>query len=115
MTEIHEQELHEFMRLKHHSHGLKNQHFSEFPLFRDQGVGGSNPLSPTNLLKINKLRDMKTERTPGQSSRGSDQGSICPYLLKYLRAELRGDSSVREPGFTKKVYILAAIDPGTSC
>ena len=27
MTEIDEKELHEFMRLKHHSHGLKNQHF----------------------------------------------------------------------------------------
>ncbi len=52
MTEIHEQELHEFMRLKHHSHGLKNQHFSEFPLFRDQGVGGSNPLSPTILSLV---------------------------------------------------------------
>jgi hypothetical protein len=25
MTEMNEQELHEFMRLKHHSHGLKNQ------------------------------------------------------------------------------------------
>jgi len=27
MTENDEQELHEFMRLKHHSHGLKDQHF----------------------------------------------------------------------------------------
>ena len=27
MTEMTEQELHEFMRLKHHSHGLKNQQF----------------------------------------------------------------------------------------
>jgi hypothetical protein len=26
MTESDEQELREFMRLKHHSHGLKNQH-----------------------------------------------------------------------------------------
>ena len=26
MTEMNEQELHELMRLKHHSHGLKNQH-----------------------------------------------------------------------------------------
>lgn len=28
MTEIDEQELHEFMRLKRHSHGLRNQHLS---------------------------------------------------------------------------------------
>jgi hypothetical protein len=28
MTESDEQELHEFMRLKHHSNGLKNQHLS---------------------------------------------------------------------------------------
>jgi hypothetical protein len=27
MTEMNEQELHEFMRLKHQSYGLKNQHF----------------------------------------------------------------------------------------
>jgi len=27
MTEMNEQELREFVRLKHHSHGLKNQHF----------------------------------------------------------------------------------------
>jgi hypothetical protein len=52
MSESDEQELHEFMRLKHHSHGLKNQHFGEFPLFRDQGVGGSNPLSPTNPFRV---------------------------------------------------------------
>jgi hypothetical protein len=26
MSEINQQELHEFMRLKHHSHELKNQH-----------------------------------------------------------------------------------------
>jgi len=38
MTEIDEQELHEVLRLKHHSHGLKNQYFGEFPLFRDQGA-----------------------------------------------------------------------------
>jgi len=50
MTEIDEQELHEVLRLKHHSHGLKNQYFGEFPLFRDQGVGGSSPLSPTILF-----------------------------------------------------------------
>jgi len=52
--------------------------------------------------------------TPRLSTRGSDQGSICPHLLKYLRAELWRDSSVRQPGFTKKVYILSDIDPGTS-
>jgi hypothetical protein len=28
-------------------------------IVRDQGVGGSNPLSATNLLKINQLLDMK--------------------------------------------------------
>ena len=39
------------MRLKHHSHELKNQQLGKFPLFRDQGVGGSNPLSPTNYLQ----------------------------------------------------------------
>src|SRR5260370_37441653 len=55
---------------------------------------------------------MKTGMTPRPRARGSDQGSVSPYLLKYLRAELCGNSSVREPGFTKKVYILAAIDPG---
>jgi hypothetical protein len=27
MTEMNEQELRDFVRLKHHSHGLKNQHF----------------------------------------------------------------------------------------
>ena len=37
------------MRLKHHSHELKNQQLGKFPLFWDQGVGGSNPLSPTNF------------------------------------------------------------------
>ena len=46
-----EQEWREFMRLKHHSHGLKNQHLGCFSLFRDQGVGGSNPLSPTNYFQ----------------------------------------------------------------
>src|ERR1700730_9048108 len=43
MTENDEQELHEFVRLKHHSHGLKNQQLGKFPLFRDQGVGSSHP------------------------------------------------------------------------
>ena len=57
---------------------------------------------------------MKIGMNPWLSYQGSDQVSICPYLLKDLRAELRGDSSVRETGFTKKVYILAAIDPGIS-
>ena len=51
MTESDEQELREFMRLKHHSHELTNQQLGQFPLFRDQGVGGSNPLSPTNSFK----------------------------------------------------------------
>ncbi len=47
-----EQELREFIRLKRHSHELKNQQLGQSSLFRDQGVGGSNPLSPTILLKI---------------------------------------------------------------
>jgi hypothetical protein len=51
MTGSAEQELREFMRFKHHSHELKNQQLGKFSLFRDQGVGGSNPLSPTNLLQ----------------------------------------------------------------
>jgi hypothetical protein len=52
MNESVEQELREFMRLKHHSHGLKNQHLGGFPLFRDQGVGGSNPLSPSICFNL---------------------------------------------------------------
>ncbi len=51
ITEKDGQELREFMRLRHHSQGLKNQHLGCFPMFRDQGVGGSNPLSPTNLFR----------------------------------------------------------------
>ena len=47
MTEKHEQELREFMRLKHHSNGLKNQQLGRFSLFRDQEAAGSNPASPT--------------------------------------------------------------------
>jgi hypothetical protein len=53
--ENNEQELREFMRLKHHSHELKNQQLGKFPLFRDQGVGGSNPLSPTNPLPMSRV------------------------------------------------------------
>ncbi len=45
-----EQELREFVRLKHHSRELKRHHLTQSSLFRDQGVGGSNPLSPTNLF-----------------------------------------------------------------
>jgi hypothetical protein len=45
-----EQELREFMWLKHHSHELKNQQLGKFSLFRDQEGGGSNPLSPTNIF-----------------------------------------------------------------
>jgi len=36
MTETDEQEWRELMQLKHHSHGLKNQHLGWFSLFRDQ-------------------------------------------------------------------------------
>jgi hypothetical protein len=46
-----EQELREFVRLKHHSHELKRHHLAQSSLFRDQGVGGSNPLSPTNSFQ----------------------------------------------------------------
>src|SRR6266436_9342360 len=46
-----EQELREFIRLKRHSHELKNQQLGQSSLFRDQGVGGSNPLSPTNSFQ----------------------------------------------------------------
>jgi hypothetical protein len=48
MSESDEQELHEFMRLKQHSHRLKNSTLWPISVFRDRGVGGSNPLSPTN-------------------------------------------------------------------
>ena len=46
-----EQEICEFVRLKHHSHELKRHHLANCSLFRDQGVGGSNPLSPTNSFQ----------------------------------------------------------------
>src|SRR6266481_5054963 len=51
-----EQELREFIRLKRHSHELKNQQLGQSSLFRDQGVGGSNPLSPTIFSNTYKLR-----------------------------------------------------------
>ncbi len=49
-------------------------------------------------------------------TRGSEVQILSPrpFQIKDLRAELGRDSSVRETGFTKKVYILAAIDPGIS-
>jgi hypothetical protein len=56
MTEKAEQELHEFVRLKHHSHGLKNQHFGEFSLFRDQETMGSNP-SPRTMFSMTCIID----------------------------------------------------------
>jgi hypothetical protein len=51
MTVVAEQELREFVRLKHHSREFRNQQLSYFLLFRDQGVGDSNPLSPAIIFK----------------------------------------------------------------
>jgi len=44
-------------RLKHHCKRLKTFSTTPESLFRDQGVGGSNPLSPTNLLVNQRLAD----------------------------------------------------------
>ena len=41
-------------------------------MVRDQGVGGLNLLSPTILLKIKQLRDMKNWKTPRARTRKSD-------------------------------------------
>ena len=62
------------MRLKHHSHGLKNQYCGKFPLFRDQGVGGSNPLSPTihsTLLQVieNASSKLSANALPGRNEK----------------------------------------------
>ena len=53
---------------------------------------------------------MKTRLTPRSSARGSDFRSPRLYLLKDLRAELRGHQARKESGFTKRVYVLSAID-----
>jgi hypothetical protein len=72
MTDSELQEWREFMRLKHHSHGLKNQQLGQFSLFRDQGVGGSNPLSPTNSNQA--LTDLTRNR-------GFTKGFTFPQAL----------------------------------
>jgi len=47
--------------LKHHCKRLKTFGTTPEYLFRDQGVGGSNPLSPTNSFQ--SLRFSQTPRT----------------------------------------------------
>jgi hypothetical protein len=42
------------------------------PMREIKGVGGSNPLSPTNLLLINNLQAIKSGMTPRLSTRESD-------------------------------------------
>src|SRR5258708_238924 len=54
-------------------------------LVRDQGVGGSNPLSPTNFLLINNLQGIKSGMTPRASARESDFVKSRSHLIKELR------------------------------
>jgi hypothetical protein len=106
MTEIVEQELREFVRLKHHSHELKNQQLGQSSLFRDQGVGGSNPLSPTNLLTSQQFAGYEKWDEP----LGWDQGirfvATGPYLSKRVNELSRTLGGHFSAGTTKRTYIL---------
>src|SRR5260370_10537357 len=53
---------------------------------------------------------MKTGVTPWPSARESDFVKSRSYLIKELRTWLAGLRSAKAAGFTKRVYILAAID-----
>src|SRR5713226_3665355 len=92
-----QQELREFVRLKHHSHELKRHHLAQSSLFRDQGVGGSNPLAPTNLLKSMGYRrfleitwgfDPTHWRTPCYLSSSSSFVSVNTFTTSPQRRSL---------------------------
>jgi len=64
----------------------KNE-LGRFPEFRDQGVGGSNPLSPTNLLKL-KSHVIRSFRDQGSQSANSGVSATLELQgLQLLRSE----------------------------
>src|SRR5215467_9320437 len=86
-------------------------------LVRDQGVGGSNPLSPTNLFKVNSLEARKNYTTPWPSTRGSILGSEPSYLLNDLAKTTLPAPVQNWVGFTQKgLHSLSTVshtqDPG---
>ena|SRR5205085_627011 len=57
-------------------------------LVRDQGVGGSNPLSPTNLLHNQRIADYENWNEP----LGNDQGVFFgPFTHVYSHNQQLGD------------------------
>jgi hypothetical protein len=73
-----------------------------FPEFRGQGVGGSNPLSPTNLLKINNLQVGKIYMNPWHVTRGSIFRSEAPYLLNDIATTISVPRVATAVGFKQK-------------
>ncbi len=107
MTENDEQELHEFIRLKHHSNEFTNQQLGQFSLFRDQGVGGSNPLSPTNLFN-NFQQEATLDSCLGTHSLSADLGRSalgCGFLC-VLAMAAEAASTARVTASTRSYHQL---------
>ena len=56
------------------------------PLIRDQEVGGSNPLAPTNYFAISNLRTRKWSSSVWSQSRG---GRSYPFAAETLSLHVR--------------------------
>src|SRR5882762_10301032 len=77
------------MRLKHHSHELKRHHLAQSSLFRDQGVGGSNPLSPTNLSWNQSITSTRSViSVPSSAILSSTSPTSFPFLINDLAATM---------------------------
>jgi hypothetical protein len=81
MTGSAEQELREFMRLKHHSHELKNQQLGKFSLFRDPGGRRfKSSLPDESSSESNICRSTKCSVNPWEVTRCSDSGPRPPQI-----------------------------------